>query len=144
MSVLLVLALVTLSLVNAALTYVHLDRLVAAAVAAQGTGPRVDRGTVRDSLVTVTLADLAGLGVLRLVLSRALVKGARWARSVLTGMALLGLVFGAMGLRIGAERPVPFVVTGVVALALNAALVYFLWRQDSTDFLRPVDAEPRG
>lgn len=143
-SILLVLALVLLSLVNAVLTYVHLDQLAAAAVAAQDGGPRVDEDTVRDSLVTVTLADLAGLGVLRLVLARALAKGARWARTVLTGLALLGLVFGAMGLRVGTERPTPFVVTGAVALALNAALVYFLWRQDSTDFLRPADVDARG
>jgi hypothetical protein len=141
-SVRLVLALVALSFVNAVLTYVYLDEMAAAAVAAQGADLEVDEETVRASLVTVTVADLVGLGVLRVVLARALTKGARWARVVLTALAVLSLTFGAMGLRVGTDRPPAFMVTGVVALALQGALLYFLWRQESSDFLRPAGSHP--
>jgi hypothetical protein len=142
-SVRLVLGLIGLSLVNAVLTYVHLDEMAAAAVAAQGAGSDLEEDTVRGSLVMVTVVDLVGLGLLRLVLARALVRGANWARIVLSGLAVLSLTFGTLGLRVGSERPVPFVATGVVALVLQAALLYFLWRRDSTGFLRPAGPERR-
>ncbi len=133
MSIRLVLGLVGLSLVNAILTYVYLDEMATAAAQSQAAGGDVD--AIRASLVTVAVADLMGLGIVRIVLAVALRKGAKWARIVLTLLAVVSLSFGVIGLRVGTARPVPFIVTGLVAVVLQSALLYFLWRKDATAFL---------
>lgn len=134
-SIRLVWGLVALSLVNAILTYVYLDEMAAAA--AQSPVAAGDEDAIRGSLVVVAAADLMGLGILRVVLALALAKGANWARIVLTILAVLSLSFGAVGIRTGSERPVPFIVTGVIALVLQGALLFFLWRKDSSAYLSP-------
>ena len=60
--------------------------------------------------------------------------GHGWARMVLTATA----VFTSFAIVVGLERVLPllFSALSVVALVLNVALVWFLWRGDTSRFLR--------
>lgn len=71
---------------------------------------------------------------LALVLVAFLRGGHGWARMVLTATA----VFTSFAIVVGLERVLPLLFSGlsVVALVLNVALVWFLWRGDTGRFLR--------
>ncbi len=71
---------------------------------------------------------------LALVLVAFLRGGHAWARIVLTVTA----VFTSFSIVVGLERVLPWLFAGlaVVALVLNVALVWFLWRGDTSRFLR--------
>ncbi len=86
--------------------------------------------------VTLLIVYLA----LALVLVAFLRGGHGWARIVLTATA----VFTSFAIVVGLERVLPLLFAGlsVVALVLNVALVWFLWRGDTSQFLRPA-ALPR-
>lgn len=73
-------------------------------------------------------------GALWVVLAVFLRKGANWARIVLTVLAGLGMLFGAYGLGTSGQ-PAIFVVVAIVQFLLYAALLFFLWRRESTAYL---------
>lgn len=132
-SVALVWAIVALSVLNALLTLVLLDDLVAGALESQAGG--LTEQSARTSAIFGAVFGLvfAALWVMLAVLLR---RGVNWARLVLTVLAAIGVVFGLFGLTLGSTPPV-FLAVGVVTLVLEAALLYFLWQRDSSAYLKP-------
>ncbi|MDQ3479772.1 MAG: hypothetical protein M3423_00285, partial [Actinomycetota bacterium] len=60
-------------------------------------------------------------------------KGRNWARIVLTVLTAFGLLLGVVGVL--GEQPVIFLISGLVQMALYVALLYFMWRPDSSAYL---------
>ncbi len=130
-SVTLVWAIVALSVLNAVLSLVYLDELVDAAT----QGQSVDRGTATTGVVVGAVFSLLVFGGLWVLLALFLRRAANWARIVLTVFAALGVVFGAIGL-FASDEPLFVTVTNLVTVVLQAALLYFMWRPDSSTYLR--------
>jgi hypothetical protein len=74
--------------------------------------------------------------LLAVVLAAFLVDGHGWSRLGLTALAVFGVLVSALGLL--NHLPVLFVVLSVVSVVLNVALVFFLWRRDTSAYLRVV------
>jgi len=129
-SVTIVWVVVALSVISTILTFAYLDELVEAA-GANLTGAEQD--VARTGAIVGAIVALVVFGALWVVLGIFLRKGANWARIVLTVLVILGLAFGLFGLSI--EQPTIFVALGVVEMALYVALLYFMWRKESTDFI---------
>ena len=72
--------------------------------------------------------------LLAVVLAAFLVDGHGWSRLVLTLMAVFGVLVAALGLL--NHLPVLLEVLSAVSMVLYAALVFFLWRQDTSAYLR--------
>jgi hypothetical protein len=66
-------------------------------------------------------------------------KGKSWARIVYTGLAVLFLLLGILGM--GGDQPAASQLLGVVQIALTVATLFFLWKRESTEWItgrRPV------
>lgn len=133
-SVSLVWAVVGLTVVNALLTLLYVDDLIAASADARGT--TIDPDTVRVAVMTSTLFVLVVSVALWVVLGAFLRKGANWARIVITVFAALGLLLGLGRVAGDAGQPVAMLLTRLVTLMVDVALLFFLWRKDSSTFLR--------
>jgi hypothetical protein len=131
-SVALVWAVVVVSLLNALLSFVLMDDLVAAARESQP----VLTGEVARAGVLSGVFSAVVFGALWLALAVFLRRGANWARIVLSIFAVLGVLLGLPALG-SASKPVVFTVIGVVTLVLEVALLYFLWQRDSGGYLKP-------
>jgi hypothetical protein len=83
--------------------------------------------------VALTVTFLVVYAALVMVLLAFLRGGHPWARVVLTATA----AFTSFAVLVGLARDLPwlFVVLAAVALALNAVLVWFLWRPDAGAWL---------
>ncbi|MEZ5192831.1 MAG: hypothetical protein R2734_10085 [Nocardioides sp.] len=136
--------LVVLSGLTAVLTLVFRDDLVV--TWAQGNGAAreiLDEGglaALEDSSINipafgaVTVVLFVVFALLALVLASFLRWGHPWARYALTGVVAV-MVFSA-AVAISRSVPAMFVVISALALAVSVALLVFLWRPDTSDFLR--------
>jgi hypothetical protein len=132
-SVTLVWTIVALSVLNAALTFLYLDEIVAATLPAQATG--IDEDAARVGIVVGSVFFLVIFGALWVMLAVFLRRGANWARIVLTVLAALGVLFGAFGL-VNREQPTALTVTSLLSTVLEAALLYCLWQADTSAFIK--------
>lgn len=126
------LGLVALSALTAVLTVVMRDDLVRS-----WADGRVDTGTVRPpEFVPVAIVLFFVFAALAGVLIAFLRGGHNWARLSLTGLvAFMGLATLA-GLR--TNPPVLFFGLSIVSVALDLALLFFLWHRDTNAFIRGV------
>jgi O-antigen/teichoic acid export membrane protein len=128
----LVWAIVAVSIVSLVLTFVYIDDIVAAA------GEDLSQEQ-RDLTRTASLVGAVFFGVVInavwVVMGIFLRKGRNWARIVLTILAGIGVLGGLFGF--AGDRPALLTVVGVITLALEAALLFFLWKKESSAFLQP-------
>ena len=126
------LGLVALSALTAVLTVVMRDDLVRS-----WADGRVDTGTVRPpEFVPVAIVLFFVFAALAGVLIAFLRGGHNWARLSLTGLvAFMGLATLA-GLR--TNPPVLFLGLSIVSVALDLALLFFLWHRDTNAYIRGV------
>ena len=82
-------------------------------------------------LALVSFVVFVGLAV---VLGAFLVDGHGWARLVLTGTSLFGLLVAGLGLN--HDLPAAFAVVSALFLVFCLTLVFFLWRRDTSTYLR--------
>jgi len=125
-------AVVALSVLSTILTFVYLDELVEA-VDTNLTG--AERDAARAGGIVGAIIGFVVFGVLPVVLGIYLRKGANWARIVLTVLAVLGVLFGLYGLLAG-NQPIALLVLGLIQMVLFVALLYFLWRRESTEYIK--------
>lgn len=126
-------ALIALSVFSTILVYLYLDELVAAAAGPEL--PSAQQDIVRTFVIVGGVIGFLVFGALWVALAIYLRKGANWARIVLTVLAALGILSGVFGLATRGQQPAIFVVLTVVQLGLYAALLFFLWRRESTAYL---------
>ncbi len=145
-SIWMVWALVLWGVVATVLTVLLRDDLILAWAEGNSAAQEVvDAGgldALKDS--SIRIPGFAALAVTLLIVYAALAVvlvaflrgGHGWARMMLTATA----VFTSFAIAVGLERVLPWLFAGlsVVALLLNAALVWFLWRGDTSRFLRAV------
>jgi uncharacterized protein YacL len=122
---------VALSVLNAALSFVYLDELVDAAT----QGQNVNQSTATTGVIVGAVFSVLVFGGLWVLLAVFLRRAANWARIVLTVFAALGVVFGAIGL-FASDEPLFVTATNLVTVVLQAALLYFMWRPDSSAYLQ--------
>ncbi len=124
-------AVVALSVIGTILVFVFLDDVVDAG----GTGlSSAQLDAVRSAAIVGAIIGFLVFGVLWVVLGIFLRKGANWARIVLTVLASLGLIFGLFGLLTGSQPAILMILT-VIQLGLYVALLYFMWRKESSIYL---------
>ena len=129
-SVAIVWATVALSVISTILTFILLDEIVEAA------GVELDSTEEDAARIGGIVGGIIGFlifGALWILLAVFLRKGASWARIVLTVLAALGLLTGLFGLT--RDQPAVFLVLGVVQLALMVALLVFMWRRESSEYI---------
>ena len=95
--------------------------------------------TLRDSLIVpkfvpLALVSFVVFAVLLGVLTAFLVDGHGWSRLVLTATSLFGVLVSGLGLN--HDLPTALVVVSALFLGLCLALIFFLWRKDSSVYLR--------
>ncbi|CAA9268876.1 MAG: hypothetical protein AVDCRST_MAG76-3261 [uncultured Acidimicrobiales bacterium] len=135
-SVAIVWAVVALSVISTILTFFLLDEIV------ESAGVELDSTEEDAARIGGIVGAIIGFlifGALWILLGTFLRKGANWARIVLTVLAGLGLLFGLFGLT--RDQPGPFRILGVVQLVLMVALLVFMWRRESSDY---IDARQAG
>ncbi len=124
-----ILAVLALSVLSTVLSFVFLDDLVEAANVSLA-----DEDAARTGAMIGAVIGFLIFGGLWLLLGLFLRKGRNWARIVLTVLVAVGLVLGVVGLL--GEQPVIFLILSLVQMALYVALLYFMWRPDSTAYLQ--------
>lgn len=124
-----ILAVLALSVLSTILSFVFLDDLVEAANVSIA-----DEDAARAGAMIGAVIGFLVFGGLWLLLGVFLRKGRNWARIVLTVLAGLGLALGVVGLL--GEQPTIFLVLSLAQMGLYVALLYFMWRPDSTAYLK--------
>jgi hypothetical protein len=136
-------AIVLVSALTALLTWVQLDEVILSWAKGNPSAQEIlssgGLDALRDSAIVPKFVPLAVVSLvvfllLAVVLASFLLDGHAWARLVLTMVALFGVLVAALGLL--NHLPTLFVVLSVVSMVLYAALVFFLWRRDTTAYLR--------
>ncbi|HET7327882.1 MAG TPA: hypothetical protein VFJ14_11435 [Nocardioidaceae bacterium] len=122
---------VAMSVVSLLLTFVYLDDLVEAA-SVNLSAEQQDAARTAALVSGVLFAVV--FGVLWAVLGLFLGRGKSWARVVLTVLVVIGVLGGLFGFF--SSRPVLLTIAGIVTLALQAALLYFMWQRDATAYLQ--------
>lgn len=131
-------ALVALSVLSAIVTVVILDDIVKAA-GVDLTGSEAD--AARASAIAGAVVGVLIFGALWIVLGIFLRRGANWARIVLTVLAGIGLLLsGTFSLTTG--QPALQLILALLQMALYVALLFFLWRRDSSDYINGRRAAP--
>ena len=122
---------VALSILSTVVTFASLDSII-------DTGMQGTSGGDRDSIrLTVIVSAVIGLiiGVaLAALFAYFIAKGANWARIVYTVLLGLGIVFGLFGLF--GSQPVLLLVLSVLSLAISVAILYFLYRPESSRYFK--------
>ncbi len=123
-------AVVALSVVGTVMTFVLLDDIV------EATGANLTQAqedAARTGGIVGAIIGFLVFGVLWIVLGIFLRKGASWARIVLTVLVGLGLIFGLLGLT--QDQPAALLALTVIQIVLYAALLLFMWRRESSDYI---------
>ena len=137
------LALVVVSGAAVLLTWLQQDEIILAWAKGNSSAQEMlatgGIGALRDSAIVPKFVPLAVVSfvvfvVLAVVLGAFLVDGHGWARLVLTGTSFFGLLVSGLGLN--HELPTPFVVVSALFLVFCLTLMLFLWRRDSSTYLR--------
>jgi hypothetical protein len=136
-------AIVLLSAATALLTWVQRDEVILSWAKGNPSAQEILASggieALRDSAIVPKFVPLAVVSfvvflLLAVVLAAFLVDGHGWSRLVLTLMAVFGVLVAALGLL--NHLPVLLEVLSVVSMVLYAALVFFLWRKDTSAYLR--------
>jgi len=128
-------AYIALSVISTLLSFLYLDQIIDDAMAAQPASSAATEEVVRSSVIVgsvVVLVVIVGLSVLLAIF---LGKGKNWARIVLTVLVAISLLGGLVGLAGVGGQPIALQVLQVLTLLLAAALVFFLWKKDSSRWL---------
>lgn len=137
------LALVVVSGAAVLLTWLQHDEIVLAWAQGNPSAQEIlssgGMAALRDSAIVPKFVPLALVSfvvfvVLAMVLGAFLVDGHGWARLVLTGTSLFGLLVAALGLN--HSLPTAFVIVSALFLVFCLTLVFFLWRKDTSTYLR--------
>lgn len=118
---------IALSLLSAVLTFAMLDTIVDQAV--ESAGANVDADLVRTTAIIGGVIGLVISVGLTLLLLMFIKKGANWARITYTVLAVIGLLFGLIGL--AGEQPVLMRLLGIISMLLTVAILFFLWKKES-------------
>ena len=138
-------AIVGVSALTALLTWVQQDEVIlswargnpsAQELLAAGGLEELRAAAIVPKFVPLAMVSFVVFLLLAVVLAAFLVDGHGWSRLGLTAMAVFGVLVSALGLL--NHLPVLFVVLSVVSMVLNVALVFFLWRRDTSAYLRVV------
>lgn len=124
-------ALVALSVLATILTFVFLNDIV------DNSGVNLtnaEKDTARTAAIVGAVIGLLIFGGLWILLSVFLLRGRNWARITATVLAALGLLFGLLNLVAG-NNPALLVVLGMIEVALYLALLIFMWRSDSSQYI---------
>lgn len=140
----LVWAIVALSGVTAALTWMLRDEMVrvwardngeARAVLREGGVEALDKSAIAvPEFVPLAVTSFAVVAGLALVLAAFLRSGHPWARWSLVALVVFGLL--TTGLSVNRGVPVAFLALAVLALVLHLGLLRFLFHRDTNEFLR--------
>jgi uncharacterized membrane protein len=124
-------AIVAVSVLATILTFLYLDDFVEAAGADLTSA---EQDAARSGAIVGAIIGFLVFGALWVVLGIFLRKGANWARIVLTVLAGLGILFGIIPLLAG-NQPAVLMIVSIVQLVLLVALLYFMWRKESTAYI---------
>jgi hypothetical protein len=102
-------------------------------LASGGIAARRDAAIV-PKFVPLALVSFVVFLVLAVVLGSFLADGHGWARVVLTGTGCFGLLVAVLGLTHG--LPAAFVVVSALFFLFCVTLLFFLWRKDTSTYLR--------
>jgi hypothetical protein len=123
-------SLVALSALTALLTV-----LLRAELVSRWEAGRPDVGTVQPpEFVPVAIVLFIVFAALAGVLVMFVRDGHSWARFSLSALVVFMAVATLAGLR--TDPPVLFLVLALVAVVLDAALLYFLWHRDTSTYIR--------
>ena len=89
---------------------------------------------IAPGFVALAVVAFIGLTLMALVMGSLLAGGYGWARPVLTATAFFGALVA--GVCLANNLPTIFFALGVLLLVIGAAMVFFLWRKDTTAYLR--------
>jgi hypothetical protein len=131
--------------VTTALTWVMRDDLIrswmkgnasAIEIFNQGGIEALRDNQITPGFVAIAVVAFVGLALHVLVVAAFFVGGYGWARIVLTATA--AVVVLVAGTALGMDLPAAFVVCAAVLVLLGLVLVFFLWRKETTAYLREV------
>ena len=105
-------------------------------ILAQGGIEQLRESPIVPGFVALAVVAFVGFALLSAVLASFFVGGHGWTRPVLTSAAGLGVLVGAVCL--DKNLPTVFVVLSAVVIAEGLALIFFLWRRETTTYLREV------
>lgn len=137
------LALVVLSGVAVLLTWLQHDEIIrswakgnssAQEILASGGIAALRDSAIVPKFVPLALVSFIVFAVLAMVLGAFLADGHGWSRLVLTGTSLFGLLVSFLGLNHG--LPTAFVAVSALFFVFCLVLVFFLWRKDTSTYLR--------
>lgn len=137
------LALVVVSGAAVLLTWLQHDEIIRAWAKGNSSAQEIlaseGMAALRDSAIVPKFVPLALVSfivflVLAVVLGAFLADGHGWSRLVLTGTSLFGLLVSFLGLNHG--LPTAFVIVSALFFVLCLVLVFFLWRKDTSTYLR--------
>ena len=137
------LALVVVSGAAVLLTWLQHDEIIRAwaegnssaqEILATGGMVALREAAIVPKFVPLAVVSFIVFVVLVVVLGAFLADGHGWARLVLTGTSLFGLLVSFLGLNHG--LPIPFVIVSALFFVLCLTLVFFLWRKDTSTHLR--------
>ncbi len=137
------LALVVVSGVAVLLTWLQNDEIILAWAQGNPSAQEIlsagGMTALRDSAIVPKFVPLAVVSfivfvVLVLVLGAFLVAGHGWSRLVLTGTSFFGLLVSVLGLN--HNLPTAFFIVSALFLVLCLLLLFFLWRKDTSTYLR--------
>jgi hypothetical protein len=101
---------------------------------AQGGIELLRESPIVPGFVALSIVAFVGFALLALVLGSFLVGGHEWARYVLTATAGVGVLVGAVCL--DSHLPTIFVVLSALVIVEGLVLSFFLWRRETTAYLR--------
>lgn len=136
-------AIVLASAVTALMTWVQRDEVILSWAKGNPSAQEILNAggleALRESAIVPKFVPLAVVWfvvflLLAMVLAAFLVDGHGWSRLVLTLMAVFGVLVAALGLL--NHLPALFVALSVLTMVLNVLLVFFLWRRDTSAYLR--------
>ena len=137
------LALVVVSGAAVLLTWLQHDEIIRAWAKGNSSAQEIlaseGMAALRDSAIVPKFVPLALVSfivflVLAVVLGAFLADGHGWSRLVLTGTSFFGLLVSFLGLNHG--LPTAFVIVSGLFFVLCLVLVFFLWRKDTSTYLR--------
>jgi hypothetical protein len=105
-------------------------------ILAQGGIEQLRESQIVPGFVALAVVAFVGFAALAVVLASFLLGGHAWTRLVLTATAGVGVLVGAVCL--DSHLPPIFVVLSALIIVEGLVLTYFLWRHETTAYLREV------
>jgi hypothetical protein len=136
-------ALVVVSGIAVLLTWLQHDEVIRAwakgnssaqEILASGGMAALRESAIVPKFVPLALVSFVVFLALVVVLGAFLVDGHGWSRLVLTATSFFGVLVAVLGLNHG--LPTAFVIVSALFFVLSLTLVYFLWRKDTSTYLR--------